>query len=450
MSYSISWKSGTAVLLALGFTAGAVAPFVTSAPALAQTNFPDVPAGYWAAPFIQELAARGIIVGFAEDGTFRPEDPVTRAQFAAMINKAFNRPAVRPPVDFRDVPPNYWGRSAIEKAYTTGFMAGYPGSLFRPNENIPRAQVLVSLAAGLDYANSRPIDQLLAATFSDAPEIPGYARPGIAAATERRVVVNYPDVRLLNPNRVATRAEVAASIYQALVSLGQVAAIPSPYIVGQVPLAIRIPAGASIPITYGGERILLSKTEPQPIPITFKVAQNVVNAQGQVLIPAGSDVNGQLVVTDGAAQFVANEIVLPDGQRLPVSATSELIRNYAVVRRSPSTGKIIAGTLVGAGAGAGVAAVTGDRKIEAWEVLTGAAAGALAGTLLGGKTVEAIAVDPNTNLLLTLNQDLVLNAGRPAPPPPVEPAPTPAPEAPPSEPAPRPAPAPKKVTPQKY
>ncbi len=449
MSYSIPWKSGTAGLIALGLAAGSVTPFFLSTPAVAQTNFPDVPSGYWAAPFIQELAARGIIVGFAEDGTFRPEDPVTRAQFAAMVNRAFNRPAVRPPVNFADVPANYWAREAIERAYTTGFMAGYPGNLFRPNENIPRAQVLVSLAAGLDYANTRPIDPLLGATFSDASTIPGYARPGVAAATERQVVVNYPDVRTLNPNRVATRAEVAAFIFQALVDLGQVAAIQSPYIVGQVATAIKIPAGASIPIVYtGDDRILISRDESRPIPLTMKVAQNVVTSQGQVLIPAGSDVIGQLIVTEGGAQFVASEIILPNGQRLPVSASSEVLRNYSVVRKNPTTGKIIAGTLVGAGAGAGVAAVTGDRKIQAWEVLTGAAAGALAGTFLGGTSEEAIAIDPNTNLLLTLNQDLVIS-GRPPAPPRVAPAPAPAPPAPAPEPAPAPA-APAQVTPQKY
>lgn len=448
MSYPVTWKSGTAALLAFGLVSTTAAPFVMSAPAIAQTRFPDVPAGYWAEPFIYELAAKGVIVGFAEDGTFRPEDPVTRAQFAAMINRAFNRPVIRRPVDFADVPANYWGRSAIERAYTTGFMAGYPGNLFRPNENIPRAQVLVSLSAGLDYANNRPIDQLLASTFNDAAQIPGYARPGVAAATERQIVVNYPDVRTLNPNRVATRAEVAAFIYQAMVSQGLAAAIPSPYIVGQAPVAVRIPAGTAIPIVYAGaDRLILSQEETQPIPITLKVAQNVVTAQGQVLIPAGSDVNGQLVVTDGAAQFIANQIVLPNGQRLPVSGSSEPIRSYLVVRKNPTTGKIIAGTLVGAGAGAGVAAVTGDRKIQAWEVLTGAAAGTLAATLLGGRTVEAIAIEPNTNLLLTLDQDLVISGDRPQPRPaqPIAPlAPPPPREVPP------PAPTPTEVTPQKY
>jgi hypothetical protein len=409
MSHANAWKSGTAVLVALGLATGSVAPVVMPAPAVAQAaSFPDVPSSYWAFPFIQELANRGVIVGFP-DGTFRPEEPVTRAQFAAMIRKAFNRPPIRNPIQFTDVPPNYWAQSAIEEAYTTGFMAGYPGNTFRPNENIPRAQVLVSLASGLNYGNRVPVDRVLQ-VFSDRGDIPTYARPGVAAATERQVVVNYPDIRLLNPNRVATRAEVAAFVYQALVSINQAPRIDSPYIVGAVPsdLGVRIPAGATIPARYeGSSKVLLPRDGNESVPVALRVTQNIVDSRGVVLIPAGSDVLGVFRNVTGGGQFFARELVLPGGRRVPINASSELVNNLNVVRRD-STGRIIVGTLVGAGAGAGVAAVTGDRKIQAWEVLTGAAAGALAGAFLGGNTTEAIALEPGTSLLLTLNSDLVL------------------------------------------
>lgn len=267
---SIAFKSGTALLLTLGITASATAPIVISAPAFAQTTFSDVSSNYWASSFIQELASRNVIKGFP-DGSFRPNDPVTRAQFAAMIRQAFpNAPRVRSAINFADVPTNYWGYEAIQTAYTSGFLAGYPGGTFHPNENIPRAQSLVSLANGLQYASTAPADTTLQ-IFRDAGDIPGYARGSIAAAAERRIVVNYPDVQLLNPNQVATRAEVAAFIFQALVSTGQVAAIQSPYIVGQAvtpqPSQATIPAGTSIPLRYSkADKILLAKNEPNPTP----------------------------------------------------------------------------------------------------------------------------------------------------------------------------------------
>jgi len=80
-------------------------------------------------PFIQALAQRNVITGFA-DGTF--DEPVDRAEFAAMIQKLLTRNQFESTVGtFTDVPPDYWAASAIEEAYETGFMGGYPGTLFR-------------------------------------------------------------------------------------------------------------------------------------------------------------------------------------------------------------------------------------------------------------------------------------------------------------------------------
>ncbi|WP_103670212.1 DUF1565 domain-containing protein [Pseudanabaena sp. BC1403] len=196
-----------------------------------QVAFKDVPNNYWAQTFIQELASRNIIKGFP-DGSFRPNDPVTRAQFAALLSQAMNKSTIRSSATFIDVASNNWAATAIQKAYTTGFMSGYSATTFRPNENISRVQILVSLANGLGYAPTKPINTTLQ-VFSDANAIPAYARNSVGAATENRMVVNYPNLKLLNPNQPATRAEVAAFIYQALVRSGQLKAISSAYIVNQ-------------------------------------------------------------------------------------------------------------------------------------------------------------------------------------------------------------------------
>ena len=404
-------KSGLALTLALGTIAGAAAPMVMVAPASAQATFSDVASDNWASPFIQQLASRNIIAGFP-DGTFRPNDPVTRAQFAALLLKAFpNAPKVNTPVNFSDVPSNYWGLQAIQNAYATGFLAGFPGGTFRPNDNIPRAQALVSLSNGLKYASTQPADSLLQA-YTDASSIPGYARNSIAAATERRIVVNYPDVRLLNPNQITTRADVAAFIYQSLVSTGQLAAIQSPYIVGQAapqPQAAGIPTGTVIPLRYDrADKILLAKNEPNPTPITLTVAQNIVTSAGTVLIPAGSQVSGQLTVAQGAAQFTASELTLANGQKVAIAATSDPITTTESVRRGANTGSILKDAVLGSAAAAGVAGVTGNRDITAGKVLIGTGVGALAGLLLGGNRVDLISIRPNSDLNLRLTSDLSL------------------------------------------
>jgi len=413
MLYSSAWKSGAATLAVFGLATGTVAPLVVQAPGWAQTTFPDVASSYWAADFIQALVARGVIAGFP-DGTFRPEDPVTRAQFAAMLNRAFTIAPIREPVNFNDVPANYWGRAAIQRAYAMGFMAGYPDGTFRPDENIPRAQVLVSLANGLGYSSTAPVDTVLA-VFSDSDRIPNYARPSVAAATERRMVVNYPDIKFLSPNQVATRADVAAFLYQAMYSQGRVPEIASSYIVAPPIAQIKIPAGTALPVVYEGPVIQLPPNATQPVPATVKVAQNIVDAQGRVLIPAGSSIIGQLQPADGGARFVGQQLVIGSlqqprsGQPIEISASTEVIKPTTVGGGGVNWVNVGIGTVVGAGTGAGIAGVTGDRTIQAWEPLTGAAVGGLLGAFSGKNQGTTLVVLPtNFGLSLTLDADLVL------------------------------------------
>ena len=220
---------------------GVLQPATGTAMQLAQApTFPDIQA-HWARSFIEALAARGVIRGFP-DGTFRPDDPVTRAQFAAMIRQAFQTAPKRQGSQFVDVPANYWGYEAIQAAYRLGFLEGYPNNIFNPEQNIPRVQVLVSLASGLDLSSPAQTATILNKNFQDAAQIPDYARTDVAAATLNQLVVNYPNTALLNPNQVATRADVAAFLYQALVKQGtlpQLSAtdVASQYIVGYQPIA---------------------------------------------------------------------------------------------------------------------------------------------------------------------------------------------------------------------
>jgi hypothetical protein len=220
---------------------------------------------HWARAYIDVLAARGIISGFSEDNSFRPDDPVTRVQFAAIINKAFpSVPAVRSGTQFKDVPSNFWGAEAIQTAYQKGFMSGYPDNTFKPNQSIPRLEALVSLASGFKLGSG---NTAVLTFYQDASQIPDWASGAIAAVTERRMVVDYPRVNELNPGRTATRAEVAAFVYQALVDAGQLPVIPSPYVVvinpeaPTSPVAPRLNPSANPPVAPTSP-----PTEPAPTP----------------------------------------------------------------------------------------------------------------------------------------------------------------------------------------
>ncbi|NET37955.1 MAG: family 10 glycosylhydrolase, partial [Cyanothece sp. SIO1E1] len=221
------WKSSLAFLMiCLLSLAAVILPGTMMSPSLAQSSFKDVQA-HWAQPCIDNLAQRRIINGYP-DGTFRPDAPITRAEFAGLISTIFTdtAAATRDAIQFVDVPTGYWAHDAIDAAYQTKFLSGYPGKRFQPTQPISRVQVLVALASGLNYTPKQPAINTLNVLFDDAQSIPGYAQNGIAAAAEKGLVVNYPNVKMLEPNRSATRAEVAAFFCRAVSQPGETSLIP--------------------------------------------------------------------------------------------------------------------------------------------------------------------------------------------------------------------------------
>ncbi|MDM9585588.1 S-layer homology domain-containing protein [Nostoc sp. GT001] len=181
--------------------------------------FNDVPNDFWSRRFIDVLSARGILKGFP-DYSFRPNQPVNRAEFAAILEKAFDQEPSKTAIAFQDVPTNFWATPAIDQAISAGFLKGYPKKTFKPQQNIPRVQVLVALVSGLNLKAPTSPNQILS-VYKDAKDIPPYAVGKIAAATTNGLVVNYPNPQVLDPNKVASRAEVAAMIHQALVKRGK-------------------------------------------------------------------------------------------------------------------------------------------------------------------------------------------------------------------------------------
>lgn len=199
-----------------------------SAPMTGPTQFSDIE-GHWGAAFIQGLVTRGLIRGFP-DGTFKPEASITRAEYAAIIAKTFDLPrqtGVGMGV-FVDIEADFWASGAISQAASMGFVSGFPDKTFRPQQNLTRVEAMVSLASGLGLSGGNPN---VLQFYSDRAQIPSYATEAIATATQRRLVVNYPKPNQLEPMRSITRAEVAALIYQALMSTGRAEALASPYIV---------------------------------------------------------------------------------------------------------------------------------------------------------------------------------------------------------------------------
>lgn len=174
---------------------------------------------------------------------------------------------------------------------------------------------------------------------------------------------------------------------------------------------ITISSGARIPTTYDKDKILVAKGETTDI--TLKVASNITDSQGNILIPRDSKIKGKIQPSNRSsqqgAQFVAREIEYPSGQKQNFNASSDVITRTEKVQRGAKTGEILTDAAYGAGAAALISLVTGNKKIEVGELLGGGGAGALASILLRKSNSELISIDPQNDLTLRLTSPLTVS-----------------------------------------
>ncbi|MGB7708509.1 MAG: hypothetical protein WBL95_03005 [Microcoleus sp.] len=174
--------------------------------------------------------------------------------------------------------------------------------------------------------------------------------------------------------------------------------------------SIRIPSGSVIPVSYEKDKIVVTRDETAPLTLT--VARDIRTAQGRVLIPAGSQIVGQLQpVRSGnqrGTQFVARELILSSRQRYRIDANSGIITRTEKVQKGANGGSVAQGAALGAASAAALAGITGDKAIATEEVLGGAGIGALAGVLFGRRSVDVIVIRPEADLAIRLRSDLLL------------------------------------------
>lgn len=199
----------------------------------AQPSFTDLNPGHWAWPLLADLAQRDLVAGFP-DGSFRPGEPMTRAEFAAQLTRLFDLPqeltSPSGSTPYQDVATDHWAYDSVQKSVQMGFLTGYPEGTFLPEQTVTRIHVIVALANGLRLKSSRGAS-LLPGLYGDQNQVPDWANLQLVAATEAGLVVNYPDLGQLDPNKPATRAEVAAMLHRALVYTGRLQEVPFTYVV---------------------------------------------------------------------------------------------------------------------------------------------------------------------------------------------------------------------------
>jgi CubicO group peptidase (beta-lactamase class C family) len=178
-------------------------------------RFKDVPVTSWAFTAVADLSARGLITGY-EDGKFHPDNAVTRAEYAKLVCSALGiQPDTAISDPFKDVASDYWAAGYVTAAVRRGWLTGYPGGQFKPEEPVNMAQALAIVARSQSW-NDR-------ATLPYVDVQPGYwAYPFIEACFERGIIRN-PDPGIesggkLNPEGHCTRAQ-ACVLFSRLLAL---------------------------------------------------------------------------------------------------------------------------------------------------------------------------------------------------------------------------------------
>lgn len=134
-------------------------------------------AGHWAESFIKRAAAKGIVSGYP-DGTFQPNRPVTRAEFTVMLTSALRLEEKGAALTFNDNDQiGAWAKHAIAQAVQAGIINGYEDGSFRPNTPVTRAEMAVMVARAIKL----PLRTNTTTDFVDDQVIPQWAKGSVEA-----------------------------------------------------------------------------------------------------------------------------------------------------------------------------------------------------------------------------------------------------------------------------
>ena len=181
-------------------------------PPAPNTHFTDVPETAWYYPYVEDVAQHGLMNGMTET-TFVPGGKMNRAMVATVLYRLSGDTSSYS-CSFADVAADRWYYQGIGWAQMYGIATGYPDGTFRPNQDVTREQLAVFLYRFTEY-EGRPTDANGdLSQFSDAASLSAYAVQAVKWAVGNGIIGGFAD-GTLRPKDTATRAQVAKvlSIY---------------------------------------------------------------------------------------------------------------------------------------------------------------------------------------------------------------------------------------------
>ncbi|ULO06830.1 S-layer homology domain-containing protein [Paenibacillus sp. 19GGS1-52] len=181
-----------------------------AAPTTVETQFSDI-AGHWAEASIKQAVADGIVKGYL-DGTFKPGNSVTRAEFAVMLMNTLQSEEVGADLGFTDrAKIGTWAKQAVAQAIGAGIIHGYEDGTFRPNAPITRAEMASMIASALKLT----LETNAVTNFADDLNIPTWAK-GAVAAVKKLGLIEGKGLNQFDPAGNTTRAEAITVLLKML------------------------------------------------------------------------------------------------------------------------------------------------------------------------------------------------------------------------------------------
>lgn len=168
-------------------------------------GFSDLSQASWAKATIEEWTQKGLVSGYP-DGTFRPSNHITRAEFATLVQKAFDLQS-EAKSEFSDVKSSDWYYDAVATLASLGVVGGYEDGTFRPAGHITRAEA-AAIMTNLKKLNP---NASAAEKFADYASMADWAKGHVGAVVEAKFMSGYPDGTFKASNTI-TRAESVATL----------------------------------------------------------------------------------------------------------------------------------------------------------------------------------------------------------------------------------------------
>ncbi len=315
----------------------------------AQAFYTDMDADHWAYQSIKFLTEVGVVVGYP-DGTYKPDIPVTRAEFASMAIKALGQEdaSVTQDIHFSDIEPSFWAYDIIKKAVYFDLIPDADGQRFRPYESVTRAEAITIAVNALTtkQISEQRAQDIIAKSYEDYTQMPAWFLIAAGKAQLLDLIIVMPGSEgKLEADRPANRAEVAALLYKMMqeAKLNPNAKLAESmqkrtadgYIVDNVRVQGSIgiiPAGAIFPIKM--ETVVGSQISNVSDIYTAKVPKNIITKDKYLLISENSDLKGQVKHVQRAQLFRQNGEVIVKNELL-VTPNDQAVMLYGVATVDP-------------------------------------------------------------------------------------------------------------------